>query len=395
MCNKIKNNDIVFALSEKYKIHNCVSYKIKNMKLDHQILLHKKIEAGNFPISGAKIVHTAPHHDDIVLSYHPYLMRNLIDNEHHILYATSGCNGVSDEYILRLIRRIDKNIVRNGMQLSYQELLELFSQAYCDKNDDQMLLCAIYSIVQFVAEIFACDTNDMIAERLNWLILYFSSKKQGSKDIELVVTLKGRIRESEADRKWMISKGDIKNVEHFRAAFYKADEKTFDDAMELDIQRLVAYLDVIAPDIITVALDPCGIGPKNHFTTLQLVAAAMQRLSHKNIQIIGYRNIWSNFEANQASMIVPVTQHEIDSMKSIFLNCFLTQKNTLFVGTEIDGTFADQTEQIQKIQWQQVQKMLEGVDQQNYQLVLGDELVGAIFLKVLTIDELVAIVDCR
>jgi glucosamine-6-phosphate deaminase len=162
--------------------------------------------------------------------------------------------------------------------------------------------------------------------------------------------------------------------------------------MESDINRVLNHLATVKPDIITVALDPCGIGPKNHFITLQLIVAALQRSQHTNVQILGYRNIWSNFELQDASIIIPVTQAEIDQMKSIFSNCFATQKTTMFFGTDIDGNFADQAEQIQKNQLQQVQEVLGDNFEHNQKLIM-QESVGAIFMKKLTIDELINIVN--
>lgn len=362
------------------------------MKLDPSILLQQKIEAGITPIIGKKILHTAPHHDDIVLSYHTYAIKNLADNENHILYATSGFNGVSDEFIARVVRKIDRTTLAAAIKLSYEQILQQFVQAYYDKNKQQMFVCKMYMMVQFVAEIFGCQNSDAIIDRLNWLTVFFSSKKQDVQEIGLIQELKARIRESEADRKWMVCKGDVNNIQHFRAEFYGTDVTTFDRAMAIDIDRLVSYLDTIKPDIITVALDPCGIGPKNHFITLQLIVAALHRSQHANVEILGYRNVWSNFELHQASIIIPVTQPEIDQMKTIFLNCFITQKSTMFFGTDIDGNFADQAEQIQKIQWQQVQEVL-GKDIENNQKLIMKNYVGAIFMKKLTIDELINIVN--
>ena len=356
-------------------------------------LLDGKIAAGCTPIVNQTIVHTAPHHDDIVLSYHAYVMKNLKQNRNHVVYATSGSNGVSNAFIARVVQAIDDVIIYKSQQFSYQQILEQFVQAYYGKNDEQMFICKLLMVAQFIAEIFGCVDEHAIANSVQSLKLYFASRKPGQKDTPEIIQLKERIRESESDRKWMVCKGDLKNVTHFRSTFYHADEKTIEAAMESDIARLVDYLKNIQPDIITVALDPCGIGPKNHFATLQLVAAAVACLNNKNIKIIGYRNVWSSFEIDEASMIVPVSQQEIDEMKSIFANCFATQKNSIFVGTDIDGNFAEQTEQIHKIQLQQVKNML-GDD---FDAMQSDEInnaAGAIFLKVLTVDELLAMAAC-
>lgn len=360
------------------------------MKLDQQTLVHEKIKAGCTRFVGKTILHTAPHHDDILLGYHTYAMQLLSGNTNHILYATSGYNGVRDEYVAKMIRGLDDSIIATAMNMSYEQLLHRFAQAYTAHASKEMLLLTQYMIIQFVADIFGCRTNEAIADRLNLLTVYFSSKNQGLHEIELVQELKGRIRESEADRKWMISKGCIENINHFRALFYQASEQTFQQALQADVDRLSRYLEAVKPDIITIALDPQGIGPKNHFTTLQLITRALQQSQLKNVEILGYRNIWSNFELQEASLIIPVTQKNIDEMKSIFINCFATQKSTIFMGTDIDGNFADQAEQLQKIQLQQVQQAL---PTQDYHDVIIKEHVGAIFMKKLKVDKLTDIVN--
>ncbi len=48
---------------------------------------------------GLTILHTAPHHDDIMLSYHPIAVALLANNQNHIAYATSGFNAVTNAYI--------------------------------------------------------------------------------------------------------------------------------------------------------------------------------------------------------------------------------------------------------------------------------------------------------
>lgn len=362
------------------------------MKLDQQTLVHEKIEAGCARFVGKTILHTAPHHDDILLGYHTYAMQLLSGNTNHILYATSGYNGVRDEYVAKMIRGFDESVITTAMSMSYEQILHQFTQAYVAHASKEMLLVTQYMILQFVADIFGCRTHEAIADRLNWLLVYFGSKKQGAHDIELVQELKGRIRESEADRKWMICKGNIENIEHFRASFYQSPEQTCEQTLQNDVARLSMYLDTVKPDIITVALDPKGIGPKNHFTTLQLIARALQLSQHKNVEILGYRNVWSNFELQEASLIIPVTQHDIHEMKSIFVNCFATQKSTIFMGTDIDGNFADQAEQLQKIQLEQVQQALGKGLQDNQELIVQDY-VGAIFMKKLTINELTGMIN--
>ncbi len=72
--------------------------------------LYKKIELGKQSICNKTILHTAPHHDDILLGYFPYVVRNLSGNIHHVLYVTSGANGVSDRYLAEHMLMQEKDI---------------------------------------------------------------------------------------------------------------------------------------------------------------------------------------------------------------------------------------------------------------------------------------------
>lgn len=55
-------------------------------------------ELSNLPV-GKRILHTAPHHDDIMLAYHPLVGRMKDSNEHHFCYLTSGYHSVTDEHL--------------------------------------------------------------------------------------------------------------------------------------------------------------------------------------------------------------------------------------------------------------------------------------------------------
>src|SRR3989339_1214200 len=262
--------------------------------------LERKIKLGQQKIVGKTFLHTAPHHDDILLWYFPYALRNLAGNTNHVLYITSGANGVSDAYLAKHLSISQKDL----------ELLD-------------------------------------------------SATKQ---------ELKYGIRESESARKWQQVAGDRVHIKNLRAGFYdlsvealakleafgalaqkaearkslKSDdwcssEKTYkradqgyDQILESDIQRIVDYLYVVQPDIVTVLVDPVGIGPATHHRSQQVIMQALARYhSPKPIEIIGYRNVWSSFSLQDTDMIIPVTQNELNQMESVFQDCFATQTSIL------------------------------------------------------------------
>lgn len=363
------------------------------MNFDHHQSLQEKIAAGSKKISGKTILHTAPHHDDILLSYHAYAIRLLSDNRNHIAYITSGSNGVSDSFVISMLGKIRPELCEQVIQSSYAQSIRQFAQQYHDHKYDQLEQCRLLIFIHILTEIFDCYNADELIDHIHSLQNYFDSKESGRKDSSVVIQLKERIRESESECKWMISKGDNHNITHLRSTFYHADIYTAQQAMESDIQKFTEYLDRVQPDILTVALDLCGIGPKTHFQSLQIIAQALARTFHKDIQILGYRNVWSSFDVAQASMIIPVTEQEIVAMESIFTHCFATQKNTIFAGTDADGDFAAQVRYIQQVQWQQVQKKLGSNFMLHDEIFKLSQFVGAIFLQELTLDELLTTAD--
>ena len=225
--------------------------------------LEEKIKLGQQKIVGKTILHTAPHHDDILLGYFPYALRNLAGNTNHVLYITSGANGVSDIYLAQHL--------------------------------------------------------NMSLQKLN--LLDAATKQE----------LKYRIREVESEKKWARVAGDRVQIKNLRAGFYdKHLDSNFEQVIESDVQRVVEYLDEIQPDIITVLVDPVGIGPATHHRSQQVMMQAVARYNRsKPIEIIGYRNVWSSFSLEETSMIIPVTQDELNLVKSIFQDCFGSQSSTM------------------------------------------------------------------
>jgi glucosamine-6-phosphate deaminase len=282
--------------------------------------LEEKIKLGQQKIVGKTILHTAPHHDDILLGYFPYALRNLVGNTNHVLYITSGANGVSDIYLAQHL--------------------------------------------------------NMSLQKLN--LLDAATKQE----------LKYRIREIESEKKWARVAGDRVQIKNLRAGFYDlqvdevcavasgqatrkgvvslAKDENLHEIMQQDVQRVVDYLDEIQPDIITVLVDSVGIGPATHHRSQQVIMQAVARYNRsKPIEIIGYRNVWSSFSLEETSMIIPVTQDELDLVESIFQDCFVSQSSTMiFCEKNLElQNFAEQVTEIQKSQYQQVVQLLTQQDE--------------------------------
>lgn len=350
------------------------------------VRIHNKIKAASIPILGKKIVHTAPHHDDIILGYYSYVQRVLDDNDNYILYMTDGMHGVSSQYVLDVLKncmQLDRVLLQKVLfYQSYEQLVKKFAQAFHEQNRRDMQNVREYVLLHIVIELFLCVSIDQLDQKLLYLYELVSQELQGY-DICLqdqnIDILKGRLRQFESDCKWMIEQGHINNVTHFGASFYTDDTDT---AIKLDVQNLLKYLQTIKPDIITVALDPCGVGPATHFTTLQVIANALQLYGNTGIEIIGYRNIWASFTISQTSLIMPVSLQDKDRLQSIFVNCFATQLNPLFPSPLHDGPFSDIA--VQNLEQQG----------QDIALLLGQKRVcDYLYLKKLTVDELMQFIQ--
>lgn len=124
------------------------------------------VEKGFSLGKGKRILHSAPHHDDIMLAYYPLLPRFLKEAKNAAVYIVSGTNGVKEEYLSAL------------------------EKEYKAGNAD-------------LAKLF--------------------------EDAENSLEVKARLRESEADSLWQELGLDLSLVHHLRSAFYYNMKKLPDD----------------------------------------------------------------------------------------------------------------------------------------------------------------------
>ncbi len=320
----------------------------------------QKIKRGLAPIIGQTILHTAPHHDDIVLGYYAYAIRNFASNRNHILYMTNGSNGVSNAYLLQLLKNIHDNSLWyyqvDLFAIDYQTSIRDFAQAYKAGDEQQMEQSRQAIFLQIIIDVFRLQTLEQLRHAIDWVSDYCANNHRTQQaDDQLIIRLKGRVRQSESDCKWMISKASVDGVRHFDAQFYYDDTAA---ALQQDVCNFVTYLHQVQPDVITVAMDPCGVGPQSHFATLQVIAQALQLYNNPDIKIIGYRNVWSSFLLERASILVPVTEQEIMTMQSIFIHCFASQHAPLRPSPMHEGLFSDAAALLQRHNFYDLQEIV-------------------------------------
>lgn len=356
--------------------------------------LQQKLQRGLEVLEQKSIVHTAPHHDDVMLSYHAYAVKNLSKNRNVFAYLTSGFNSVTDNYMQDLLRSIAMDLIKKLavwiFKESYNFVIQQFAEAYQNGDEEAMQRYEQIILLRYIAYIFKCKTVEELYEKAVWLQeSYFPSKYHGQKDSKDVQKLKGCMRESEVDRMWAIDKQQQKDVQHFRSPFYTGQYFTPQPDFQQDVIPMLECFNQHKPDIVTLALDPEGTGPDTHYKVLQLVASALKQYGNKDVQVIGYRNVWHRFTIAESTMIIPVSQQEIDHMEKVFLACFSTQKTASFPSLYHDGPFSELIAKEQKRQWSEVVSLLSDeflATLDNDQTNLA---AGCIFLKQMSCDDFV------
>ena len=308
------------------------------------------------------ILHTAPHHDDVMLSYHSITVASLAQNKNHVAYATSAFNAVTNIYIRDSIAGMNHRFISQHTSIifaaSYHALLEKFAHAYQEKNDQEMQLTEQLMVAQLLATIYRCRSIKDLITRVNWIQnSYLKTIRPGEKDDLSMQMLKGAIRETEVNRMWHIHGLSTDHISHVRTKFYTGDYFTPRPTFKHDVTPMLKLLEKHTPDIVTLAFDPEGTGPDTHYKVLQVMAEAV-RAWGKQPEIWGYRNVWHRFQPQDATLMAPVSEKELDYLHDIFMHCFSTQKEAAFPSHFHDGPFSELSVSIQKEQLQTMKTIL-------------------------------------
>lgn len=328
--------------------------------------IKEKIEKGIKHIDNEVILHTGPHHDDIMLGYLHYinhLVRNP-NNKHHFVVFTSGFTAVTNSFMLNLLEST-KHYIDLGL------FDKLFDSGYflpdlvkCKNNDIHLYLDGVAQknrtlkeeanakrLIRNIIEIYSDDSIKKIKERLKKLIDYFKTQYPGTKDTPHVQKLKGLIREWEEEIVWARYGFSVSDVSHLRLGFYQGDIFTETPQVHRDVLPVVDLLEKIKPTIVTVALDPESSGPDTHYKVMQVISEALkiyhEKYNDSNIRIWGYRNIWSRFHPAEANVYIPISLNSFAILENTFLNSYESQKDASFPSWELNGPFNELAQQIQ------------------------------------------------
>lgn len=332
--------------------------------------LKEKIEMGLAGIENKVFMHTAPHHDDIMLGYLPYifhLVRTPL-NKHYFTYMTSGFNAVTNKYILNLLeilltyidttdfhRMIEEDYFNplndNGRNRDVYQYLDGIAARSRTMKNEALARRTLRNIIFLFEE----DSIPHLKDRINELINYFRTQYPGKKDLTYIQQLKGMTREWEADLLWNHFGFNSSSVNHLRLGFYKGDIFTEEPEIERDVKPVLHLLEKIRPDIITLAFDPEGSGPDTHYKVMQTISEALKiyekESGRSDLEVWGYRNVWYRFDPSDANIFVPVSLNSTSILNDTFRNCFGSQKDASFPSYEYDGPFSRLAQKIQSDQF--------------------------------------------
>lgn len=327
-----------------------------------------KIDAGFELVAskGKRLLHTAPHHDDIMLAYYPLTDYFVSRHKNHIAYLTSGFNSVSDRHVLRALNRVGDSWINQEQdevfKRSYDSTIGKFKSIFAKQDIEQIKNLQTTILLKHLAYIYDAKNVEQLKHTVRWLKdEYFPNKHPGDLDIPSIKLLKGMIRESESDCLWSLKNIPLHHITHFRSEFYSGREFAKTPRFNVDVLPFINLLNDYKPDIITVADDPQSAPPKTHYYVLQIVADALrskevQRVD--NLQIIGYRNIWFRYALYESNLYYPVSTNNISTLRKVFAACFKTQQEASFPNPFFAGEFSELAGVIQQEQLQQLKVLL-------------------------------------
>lgn len=368
--------------------------------------LEERIMRGASALKETTFLHTEPHHDDLMLGYLPYIVRNSRDatNTHYFACLTSGFTAVTNAFMMSQLACLNRFIDSEDFAL-------LLDEGYFKQNNEVGRNRDVWQYLDGVASENQEMKDEGIARRMlrNLMVIYneydiyniknritelmhyFQTQYPGKKDTEHIQKLKGMSREWEAECIWGYFGWKCENVLHLRLGFYTGDIFTEEPTFERDVIPIVQILEKIKPDVVSLALDPEGSGPDTHYKVLQALAEALHRYEDKtgrsDIKVWGYRNVWYRFHPSEANIYVPVSLNMFSVMQSAFMNTFLSQKDASFPSYEHDGPFSELGQKIQVEQYQKLKICLgkEWFYENPSALIRATR--GLVFLNELTLDQ--------
>ena len=327
-------------------------------------------------------VHTAPHHDDVMLGYLP-LARALFDTtkRHVFAYATSGFNAVTNSFAAESLKAAASVTTKKGYDDNDDGDVDMILDGHAAR-DPAMEAAGRGQRARRAAE--RCHLKDGLS--------YFEKAHPGVRDPAIYQKFKGMLRELEADVVWgYFGFRPSLSVKHLRLGFYQGKLFTEEPTLNRDVMPIVDLFNNADPDVISVALDPEASGPDTHYKVLQAVAAACKVVyteKKKPIDIWGYRNVWFRFHPIEASLIYPVGPADHAVLDDCFDVAFATQRDAPFPAPDHEGPFSHWAQKIQADQFQNIVTLLGRDFFRNHPDVRVRAARGLVFLRRMSLEDL-------
>jgi len=354
-------------------------------------------------------LHTEPHHDDLMLGYMPFIIRHVREhsNRHHFVTLTSGFTAVTNTFMLAQLRRLVPYLAsasclalnrsgyfKPGCAMFRNRDVWQYLDGVAARSPAMREDGTLRRLTRNLSDLYREKSLTGLAARVRELITYFESSYPGKKDPEPVQKLKGMCREWEADCLWGFVGWDCRFVRHLRLGFYRGELFGEDPTLNRDVAPVLQLLNEIRPGVVTLALDPEASGPDTHYKVLQAVTAALklyaQASGNKDLEVLGYRNVWYRFHPAEADLMVPVSLNMFALQTSAFMNTFISQKSASFPSYEHEGPFSELAQKIQVEQYQKLKTCLGRGYFHEHSSALIRATRGMVFLKAMSLEELLA-----
>ena len=366
----------------------------------------ERFNRGIAPIENERILHTGPHHDDIMLGYLPYivhLVRNA-SNRHHFTVMTSGFTAVTNTYMLEIMENLRNHLLNeefkarlntNYFNPSFEEGknrdVNLYLDGIASKSSTTKHEAQARRTLRNLIEIYGKSELVYLMDKTNDLMVYFRTLYPGKKDIPEVQKLKGMLREWEEEILWAHLGFNSDGVSHLRLGFYQGEIFTENPEINRDVLPVLNLFRKFKPTIITVALDPEGSGPDTHYKVLQAISEALRLYGKETdiskLRIWGYRNVWYRFHPAEANIYVPVSLNSFALLESMFMKSYGSQKNASFPSWELDGPFSALAQKILADQYHTVRLCLGRDFFIKHEIPRVRAAHGMVYLKELSLEE--------
>lgn len=368
--------------------------------------VRQKLDMGRRIFESEKFYITGPHHDDIMLGIQPLISRQLRSgtNQVHFAVMTSGFNSVTNDFLreamedtLTFLRTDEIQMVHYpdffqcGYQLKYDKDVSHYLDNAARKNAREMRRGFCHRLLRNAVGLWQLKNAEEVMHRFQTEIAVLKNSYDGEKNSPDIQKLKGSVREFEEELLWAYMGVPVRNIHHLRLGFYQSTLFEQGPNVERDVMPVLRQLRELNPTVLSVVVDPEGIGPDTHYKVLQTVAKAVELWNEEadlsQLKIWGYRNVWSTFNLAEANVFVPVSLNSCAVLEQSFKTSYLTQMKAEFPSPNFDGPFSELAESIWGKQLKDIQLIL-GKDffyENDNPLIRATH--GLIFVKEMNVEE--------